>query len=100
MSLTVPTKRHNFAGAPALCCRGLDGRTGRACPLWVKSRHRSVSSQCLLYPQKRALKVGREMSALCQKQTFRSGAIDGFWSINARGREADDWNVQNSCSLS
>src|SRR5215472_2963819 len=23
------------------------------CPLWVKSRHRSVSAQCPLYPQKR-----------------------------------------------
>src|SRR5215472_16678609 len=26
------------------------------CPLWVKSRHRSISNQCLLYPQKRTLK--------------------------------------------
>jgi hypothetical protein len=32
--------------------RGLFGR-GRSCPLWVKSRHRSVSVQCPLYPQKR-----------------------------------------------
>jgi hypothetical protein len=25
----------------------------RQCPLWVKSRHRSTSNQCPLYPQKR-----------------------------------------------
>src|SRR6516164_7252722 len=39
------------------------------CPLWVISGHRRTSSQCPLYPQKRTLELGREMSALCQKQT-------------------------------
>src|SRR5215831_12608061 len=28
-------------------------RYATRCPLWVKSRHRSTSSQCLLYPRKR-----------------------------------------------
>ena len=35
------------------------------CPLWVKSRHRSSSNQCPLYPQKRTLELSRVMSALC-----------------------------------
>src|SRR5262249_9076875 len=40
----------------------------RSCPLWVKSRHRDISNQCPLYPQKRTLKLSRGMSALCQKR--------------------------------
>jgi hypothetical protein len=43
----------------------------RPCPLWVKSRHRGTSNQCLLYPQKRTLELSRGMSALCQKRTSR-----------------------------
>src|SRR6516162_1549825 len=41
-------------------------RASLACPLWVKSRHRVISSQCPLYPEKRTLELSREMSALCQ----------------------------------
>src|SRR6516162_2501722 len=44
------------------------------CPLWVKSRHRGISHQCLLYPQKQTLELSREMSALCQKRTFCAAA--------------------------
>src|SRR6516164_10015542 len=40
-----------------------------SCPLWVKIRHRRMSASCLLYPQKRTLRSGIAMSALCQKQT-------------------------------
>jgi hypothetical protein len=40
--------------------------------LGVKSGHRSKSGQCPLYPQKRTLELILEMSALCQKQTFRA----------------------------
>jgi len=38
-------------------------------PLWVKSRHRGISNQCPLYPQKRTWELSRDMSALCQKRT-------------------------------
>ena len=41
----------------------------RQCPLWVKSRHRGISNQCPLYPQKQTLELIRVMSALCQKRT-------------------------------
>src|SRR6516164_4068234 len=40
------------------------------CPLWVKSRHRSATGACPLYPQKRTWISTTVMSALCQKQTF------------------------------
>src|SRR5262249_42860409 len=36
------------------------------CPLWIKSRHCTVSSRCPLYPQKQTLELSRLMSALCQ----------------------------------
>src|SRR5262249_21944904 len=36
------------------------------CPLWVKSRHRSASSQCPLHLQKQTLIERVRMSALCQ----------------------------------
>src|SRR5215472_15158990 len=42
----------------------------QTCSLWVKSRHRSASAQCPLYPQKRTSELSHGMSALCQKQTF------------------------------
>src|SRR5262249_11543789 len=45
-------------------------RKQAVCPLWVKSRHCGISNQCPLYPQKRTLELSREMSALCQKQTW------------------------------
>src|SRR6516164_9687707 len=51
------------------------------CPLWVKSGHRSTSTQCLLYPQKRTLKLSREMSALCQKRT---SGTDGLLRFRSR----------------
>jgi hypothetical protein len=35
------------------------------CPLWVKSRHDTLKSQCPLYPQKRTLLDDACMSALC-----------------------------------
>jgi hypothetical protein len=35
------------------------GQNGaRRCPLWVKSRHRSTSASCPLYPQKRTSELG------------------------------------------
>src|SRR6516165_5656945 len=39
------------------------------CPLWVKSRHRSTSASCPLYPRKRTFVERVRMSALCQKRT-------------------------------
>ena len=42
------------------------------CPFWVKSRHCGTFEQCPLYRQKRTLLSVVVMSALCQKQTFRS----------------------------
>jgi len=39
------------------------------CPLWVKSKHRGTSNQCLLYPQKRTWSGTVMMSALYQKRT-------------------------------
>src|SRR5262249_4924676 len=46
------------------------GQVGaRQCPLWVKSRHRSASASCPLYPQKRTWISRAVMSALCQKRT-------------------------------
>src|SRR6516164_9969080 len=53
-------------------------------PLWVKSGHSTMSDQCLLYPQKRTLKLRRVMSALCQKQTFFAAAETG--AIRSSGR--------------
>jgi|SRR6516164_3827944 len=44
------------------------------CPLWVRSRHRKGSAECLLHPQKRTLELTRMMSALCQKRTFCAAA--------------------------
>src|SRR5215469_8195234 len=41
------------------------------CPLWVKSRHRSTTGSCPLYPQKRTLVERVGMSALCQKRTLQ-----------------------------
>src|SRR6516164_9559770 len=37
---------------------------------WVKSRHRSTSNQCPLYPRKRTSLERVGMSALCQKRTY------------------------------
>jgi hypothetical protein len=55
-------------------------------PLWVKSRHSAVSAQCPLYPQKRTSELSREMSALCQKQTFAEPRSEG----SARLRDKHD----------
>src|SRR6516165_10991710 len=55
---------------------------------WVKSRHWGRCDRCPLYPQKRTLELSREMSALCQKQTF-CGAATAFvirssrWPVRA-----------------
>ena len=46
----------------------------RSCPLWVKSRHRDISNQCPLYPQKQTFGDTIGMSALCQKRTLRTAA--------------------------
>src|SRR5215470_2277739 len=43
---------------------------GFKCPLWVKSRHRGISNECPLYPQKRTFVTATGMSALCQKRTI------------------------------
>jgi len=51
--------------------------SGRPCPLWVKSGHRSMSASCPLYPRKRTFIERVGMSALCQKRTHalqQSGA--------------------------
>ena len=42
----------------------------RLCLLWVKSRHRGISDQCPLYPQKRTSLSAVAMSAFCQKRTL------------------------------
>src|SRR3974390_535892 len=42
------------------------------CKLWVISGHCRPLGRCPLYPHKRQLKLGLEMSAFCQKQTFCS----------------------------
>ena len=36
------------------------------CPLWVKSRHRGISNQCPLYPQKRTLEPARVLPSTQQ----------------------------------
>ena len=43
---------------------------GSSCPLWVKSGHSTTFDRCPLCPQKRTLRLSREMSALCQKRTL------------------------------
>src|SRR5262249_17947923 len=48
------------------------------CPLWVNNGHFAKSRRCPLYPQKRTLGLSREMSALCQKQTY---AVQQIWSL-------------------
>jgi hypothetical protein len=65
-----PVKEH-----PALHYQAIRTHCGQSCgtstcPLWLRSRHRSKSSQCPLYPQKRTLIERSGMSAKCQKQTF------------------------------
>jgi hypothetical protein len=45
------------------------GKGGNQCPLWVKSRHRGISNQCPLYPQKRTFIGAIGTSALGQSQT-------------------------------
>jgi hypothetical protein len=42
-------------------------------------RHCKFGDECPLYPQKRILEFGREMSALCQKETL-CGAANGNWT--------------------
>src|SRR6516225_10566847 len=59
------------------------------CPLWVKSRHHGVSNQCPLYPQKRTLRQRKQMSALCQKQTF-CAAANSRYSITSSARASSD----------
>jgi hypothetical protein len=56
-------------GMPIVPAQIRTGKRTTKCPLWVKSRHRSVSAQCPLYPRKRTFDRRRGMSALCQKQT-------------------------------
>jgi hypothetical protein len=58
------------------------------CPLWVKSRHRSASSQCPLFPQKRTLVGESWMSALCQKRTFCAAANNGRLERSTDNRES------------
>ena len=55
-------------GVPGSACT--TAILSRSCPLWVKSGHRGELKGCPLYPRKRTLELGREMSAKCQKQTF------------------------------
>jgi len=53
------------------------------CPLWVISGHDVIKSRCPLYPQKRTSVNAIAMSALCQKRTLRSAAIDRtYWGMH------------------
>src|SRR5262249_62419889 len=45
-----------------------------ACPLWVKSGHRTATRPCPLYPQKRTSVECSAMAVKCQKRTFRVAA--------------------------
>ena len=59
-----------------------------ACPLWVKSGHRSTSNQCLLYPQKRTSPSAITMSVLRQKQEL--GRLVVVYGSLARPRRQSD----------
>src|SRR6516162_5561665 len=84
---------------------------------WVKSGHSSASAPCPLYPRKRTLPQRKQLSALCQKQTY---AVQQFcpYSITSSARPSNESgmvkprvltifrlskpgfsNVGNSCSL-
>src|SRR5262249_44970787 len=58
-------------------------RSATVRPLWVKSRHRSASNQCLLYPQKRTSIIVNAMSASCHSArstislAIRKARMDG-----------------------
>ena len=54
-------------------------------PLWVRSRHRSKSAQCLLYPQKRTFESVAAMTALCQKQILNEKKFGREISMIALG---------------
>ena len=62
---TIRRKRSSGSGCGAAIL-------SRSCPLWVKSRHRRTSNQCLLYPQKRTLVQRVGMSALCQADAVQT----------------------------
>src|SRR6516225_2119912 len=66
------------------------------CPLWVKSRHHGVSNQCPLYPQKRTLRQRKQMSALCQKQTFRAAVKNVVIRWNLKTAKALGLSVPQS----
>src|SRR5262249_15686623 len=66
----------------------ITANSGCQCPLWVKSGHRSTSTQCPLYPRKRTLELSRVMSALCQKQT--SGQLLDMIECLWKGAQALD----------
>jgi len=55
----------------------ITAKIGRPCPLWVKSGHRSASSQCPLCPRKRTSIIVNGMSALCHsvRSTISFGAV-------------------------
>ena len=61
-----------------------------AMPLWVKSRHQTPSKACLLYPRKRTLMGGSEMSAsvLMHRKRFvirlRLYCPKGHYHVNSR----------------
>jgi hypothetical protein len=57
----------------------------RPCPLWVKSRHSGLETQCPLYPRKRTFEGAISTSALCQKPTLTCEQIQ-----NIRGRSCND----------
>jgi hypothetical protein len=55
------------------------------CPLWVKSGHRAWLKECLLYPQKQTLELGREMSALVMAASDRAIRVGGVMPLSRPG---------------
>src|SRR5215469_14410262 len=47
----------------------------RSCPLWVKSRHRGISNQCPLYPQKRPKCASNRLCCLCGSRCSQGRAV-------------------------
>ena len=66
-----PLKQRVLPYHAVSCIVCITANSSCQCPLWVKSRHRGLLKQSLLYPQKRTLELIWEMSALCQKRTLR-----------------------------
>ncbi len=61
------------------------------CPLWVKSRHLSLSQRCPLYPRKQTFSEATLVSAKYQEQTFGwrtgQGSEEGWVELVGSGSQ-------------